>query len=103
MDKLVDKNKVDDLIETAVKFIQAYPGVIDINKVLDEVVKEIKELPVVEVSESLTGGNVGKEGKWEINCDGYYPYCSLCGEEPGTERTLKLPKYCPHCGAKNTR
>ena len=35
--------------------------------------------------------------KWEICCDGYYPYCLHCGREPqGREMT----KYCPNCGAK---
>ena len=35
--------------------------------------------------------------KWEICCDGYYPYCLNCKEEPpGREMT----KYCPNCGAK---
>lgn len=36
-------------------------------------------------------------GRWEINCDGYYPYCSVCqNEPPGRE----MSKYCPCCGAK---
>lgn len=35
--------------------------------------------------------------KWEICCDGYYPYCLNCKvEPPGREMT----KYCPNCGAK---
>ncbi len=35
--------------------------------------------------------------KWEICCDGYYPYCKNCmAEPPGREMT----KYCPNCGAK---
>lgn len=34
--------------------------------------------------------------RWEINCDGYYPYCSNCKNEPqGREMTL----FCPNCGA----
>ena len=38
-----------------------------------------------------------KHGRWEINCDGYYPYCSNCKNEPqGREMTL----YCPNCGAR---
>ena len=36
-------------------------------------------------------------GKWLINCDGYYPYCSECKEEP---KGGNMTKYCPHCGAK---
>lgn len=36
-------------------------------------------------------------GKWEICSDGYYPYCSVCTEEP---RGMEMTKYCPNCGAK---
>ncbi len=36
-------------------------------------------------------------GKWLINSDGYYPYCSECGNEP-PGRTMT--DYCPHCGVK---
>ena len=36
-------------------------------------------------------------GKWEINSDGYYPYCSVCGEEP---ENGKMTNYCPNCGAR---
>ena len=37
-----------------------------------------------------------KIGQWIICSDGYYPYCSICGEEPpGREMT----DYCPRCGA----
>lgn len=35
-------------------------------------------------------------GEWEINCDGYYPYCSNCmSEPPGRVMT----DFCPVCGA----
>lgn len=38
-----------------------------------------------------------KTAHWEINCDGYYPYCSACRKEPpGRE----MSRYCPQCGAK---
>lgn len=38
-----------------------------------------------------------KTAHWDICCDGYYPFCSACGEEPpGRE----MSKYCPNCGAK---
>jgi hypothetical protein len=38
-----------------------------------------------------------KRGNWEINCDGYYPYCSNCMTEP---KSGVMSKYCPECGAK---
>ena len=37
---------------------------------------------------------------WDIDCDGYYPYCTNCGEEP-YEYLRKhrgiLPHICPNC------
>ena len=36
-------------------------------------------------------------GEWKINCDGYYPYCSECGNEPARN---EMTNYCSQCGAK---
>lgn len=34
---------------------------------------------------------------WDISCDGYYPFCSVCRKEPpGRE----MSAYCPHCGRR---
>lgn len=42
-------------------------------------------------------GVAPNKAKWEICCDGYYPYCSNCRKEPqGREMT----RYCPNCGAE---
>ena len=38
-----------------------------------------------------------QHAKWEINCDGYYPYCSNCKTEP---KNGVMSKRCPECGAK---
>lgn len=38
-----------------------------------------------------------KTAHWDINCDGYHPYCSNCKKEP---QGGKLSPYCPNCGAK---
>ena len=35
-------------------------------------------------------------GRWEINCDGYYPYCSECKQEPPGR---VMTDWCPCCGA----
>ena len=37
-----------------------------------------------------------KHAKWEINSDGYYPYCVRCKTEP---KNGLMSKYCPECGA----
>lgn len=43
----------------------------------------------------LTGFEKERVAHWDINCDGYYPFCSACGES-----TVKMSKYCPNCGAR---
>lgn len=37
-----------------------------------------------------------KTGQWLINSDGYYPYCSICNNEP---KSRIMTDYCPSCGA----
>ena len=45
-----------------------------------------------------------KHSEWEINCDGYYPYCKACGYEPPYVSSKDMrTKYCPGCGAKMER
>lgn len=41
--------------------------------------------------------NSGLHSRWEINCDGYYPYCLNCLYEPSREEGL--PEICPKCRA----
>ena len=36
------------------------------------------------------------QGSWLINSDGYYPYCSICNNEP---KSRTMTDYCPNCGA----
>ena len=36
-----------------------------------------------------------KTGKWLINSDGYYPYCSQCKYEP-----KEMTRHCPNCGVE---
>lgn len=38
-----------------------------------------------------------KQAHWEIDWDGYYPYCSECRHEP-EGRTMT--KFCENCGAE---
>lgn len=51
----------------------------------------IAELPLSDVAPVV-------HGKWDDSLDGITPYCSVCG---CTHRCLiRLPLYCPNCGAK---
>lgn len=50
-----------------------------------------------EINEALKNFLGIKKAKWEINCDGYYPECTNCGEEP---KDRKMSKICPNCGAE---
>ena len=52
--------------------------------------KSIKEAPAADVAPVVPG-------RWLINSDGYYPYCSECKEEP---KNGIMTHYCPNCGAK---
>ena len=40
-----------------------------------------------------------KTGRWLVNPDGYYPYCSECNTEP---KNGEMTDYCPSCGAHMT-
>lgn len=53
------------------------------------IVDKIDHMPTIQ-SEQRTG-------KWLINCDGYYPYCSECRIEP---KSGVMTDFCPNCGAK---
>lgn len=51
----------------------------------------------IEALEAAVEAVEERTAHWEINCDGYYPFCSACGKEPpGREMTA----YCPACGCK---
>ena len=58
--------------------------------VIDNVFGEIKEIPAADVAPVV-------HSKWEICCDGYYPYCKHCRNEP---QGRVMTKFCPNCGAK---
>lgn len=51
--------------------------------------EELKRVPSVQPKQ--------KTGRWIICCDGYYPYCSQCSNEP---QNRAMTKYCPNCGTK---
>lgn len=57
------------------------------DKSVAEIITLIKTLPTIKP----------KQAHWEIDCDGYYPYCSACRHEPTSG---KMTKFCENCGAK---
>lgn len=57
---------------------------------LRSVLNKMKELPTADVEEMV-------HARWEINSDGYSPYCSHCKTEP---KNGVMSKRCPECGAK---
>lgn len=70
---------------------------------LDEIAKEAAR----KIKEQLTTTEAApatppvtpepRMGKWLINSDGYYPYCSECKAEP---KSGEMTDFCPKCGAK---
>ena len=58
--------------------------------VRDGVIDLVEKQPTADVVEV-------KHGRWLINTDGYYPYCSECRNEP---KGGHMTDYCPNCGAK---
>jgi hypothetical protein len=59
-------------------------------------VDDIDNLVEEMVGESTTEeSSDSRKSKWEIDCDGYYPYCPKCGEEPPSG---KMTNFCPNCG-----
>lgn len=51
--------------------------------------KVIDKIPAADVRPNI-------HAKWEINCDGWYPYCSNCKQEP---QGRIMTNFCPNCGA----
>jgi len=55
--------------------------------------KVIDKIPAADVRPNI-------RAKWEINCDGWYPYCSNCKQEP---QGRIMTNFCPNCGADMER
>ena len=67
------------------------------NEVLDRF--EYKGMTIRQWADKITGGEYAPvvHSKWEICCDGYYPYCKRCRNEP---QGRVMTQFCPNCGAK---
>ena len=88
MERYIDADNLTEEIKSLSVFLSG-------NNVFNKTAKEsvlriIDEQPTAKVEEV-------KHAKWEINCDGYYPYCSNCKTEP---ENGVMSKRCPECGAK---
>lgn len=72
------------------------------NTAMAEIMEWIKRMPTADVQPV-------KHGRWEVNGDRFYPFCSNCKYEPPKElircNALSLEpiltKYCPNCGFEN--
>lgn len=70
---------------------------IDINKALLRTkILHSRELTALE-KRYLESRLDDRAAKWEISCDGYYPYCNACRYVP--ERG-KMTAFCGGCGAR---
>lgn len=87
----------DDLIsrQAAIEFIKdhSYPVRYDETSIeqgmtLTGIEQALNEVPTIQSQQ--------KTGRWLINSDGYYPYCSICKNEP---QGRIMTDYCPNCGA----
>lgn len=92
MNEYINKTKfLEQLRQELSKIDTVHHDHIDLEKQIYKfAIKKVEEMESEDV-ESI------KHGRWLINSDGYYPYCSECNEEP-TMRIMS--KFCPSCGAK---
>lgn len=85
--KYIDAEKLVDFIDNnSVAIDDEYEK----TYTLDDIQAYLNAIPAADVAEV-------RHGKWEICCDGYYPYCSLCHKEP---QNRVMTDFCPNCGAK---
>ena len=102
--KDLEDNKVPcSTYDDAVAIVQAQEKVETVFRGTFEQVKWERDIAIdqlksygIELGEKADLAEV-KHGRWLISCDGYYPYCSECREEP---ENGKMTKYCGNCGAK---
>ena len=65
-------------------------------EILDEVESDPHHYDKIQTIIELMPAATKLCGHWIISCDGYYPYCSNCKEEPKGG----MSKFCPNCGAE---
>ena len=82
-----------DALKHSISFLCVESKDIRLKSIVDTTLQElfphiIDDEPTIEVQPV-------KRGKWIVSSDGYYPYCSECGDRP-----QKITNYCANCGAK---
>lgn len=88
--KLINADKVEKFLKLAYKtaYLKHNSQVKDGAELVMEYIREL---------DTIDPESLKDHARWEINPDGYYPYCSKCNEEP---KNGVMSNYCPNCGAK---
>ena len=100
MQLIVDTNDVEKFI-TSEKFTNfLVTNTTDIGTagfILQTLLDKIDEIKEEEKQQEYKRRNADKNGRWEINPDGYYPYCPFCNREPSDR---EMTETCGYCGAR---
>ena len=89
MDEYIKRENVLAKIDEFVKQNIAHGFPVDVFDI-EMMKKMVEKLPAADVAPVV-------HSKWEICCDGYYPYCKRCRNEP---QGRVMTQFCPNCGAK---
>lgn len=92
MAEYIDREKILELISCEMeKQKREYAFSDGLHCGLERALGIVEDFPAADVAPVM-------HGKWDDSLDGITPYCSVCG---CTHRCLiRLPLYCPNCGAK---
>jgi Zn finger protein HypA/HybF involved in hydrogenase expression len=85
--KYISMDDIVDICQCNITPLKAYKQGVAVSA-LRRVIEAAKEY-AVEAEQKI-------HAHWEINPDGYYPYCSNCKNEP---KGREMTDYCPNCGA----
>lgn len=78
------------------KTLKRIADALDMGIIYDKKYRHMAEYTFFKNDNKLVS-EIENHAKWNINCDGYYPYCSSCKTEPPSRI---MTKYCPNCGAR---
>ena len=89
MDDLISRQAAIDFIKEHSHPVRYDNTSIEQGMTITGIEEALNEMPNIQSKQ--------KTGQWLINSNGYYPYCSICKNEP---QNRVMTKYCPNCGAK---